>query len=322
MSATTCPVPFPPPTSRFLPGNGWRRAAGWLLAIIAILGGSILFIRWPAIVLYWQQATSDAAQRERAVWLPAYRVDIEALPLAGVGDDLSGLTFDPVRRTLFAITNSRPEIIELSLDGTVLRQIPLRGVVDPEAIEYIAPGRFVVTDERRQALIEVRIDDEPGAVNVATGEEFVFGIGRNGNKGFEGLAHDPVGRRLFVAKERDPQRIYEIRGFPFSSLAPLAIDEHPGRDAALPGRDLSGLHFDVASGHLLALSEQSRLLVEFDADGRPVSGLSLAAGRNGLHEAVPQAEGVTLDDRGNLYLVSEPNLFYRFIRDSGAAPAD
>jgi len=87
------------------------------------------------------------------------------------------------------------------------------------------------------------------------------------------------------------------------------ISEHQAR---LFVRDLSSLQFDEQTGHLLALSDESRLVVELDADGQPLSTLSLLGGRNGLEKGVPQAEGVALDDHGRLYLVSEPNLFYVF----------
>jgi uncharacterized protein YjiK len=40
--------------------------------------------------------------------------------------------------------------------------------------------------------------------------------------------------------------------------------------------------------------------------------MTLLGGFNGLKKTIPRAEGVTMDDTGTLYMVSEPNLFYRF----------
>jgi uncharacterized protein YjiK len=77
-------------------------------------------------------------------------------------------------------------------------------------------------------------------------------------------------------------------------------------------RDLSSLQYDERSGHLLALSDESRLILELDVDGRPLSTMSLSKGRHGLQKTVPQAEGIAVDDDGTLYIVSEPNLFYVF----------
>ena len=95
------------------------------------------------------------------------------------------------------------------------------------------------------------------------------------------------------------------------------IRSRPIRDRApTPGkqtdRNLSALAVDPRTGHLLALSDQSKLLLELDSAGKPVSSLSLFAGRHGLSRNVPQAEGVASDNAGNLYLISEPNLFYVF----------
>lgn len=264
---------------------------------------------------YALQAWHNAAEwQQRSIWLHDYRVAIEAKEIAGLASDASALTYDPDRRSLFTVTNQNPELIELSLSGDIVRRIPLAGFGDAEAVEYIRPGVYVISDERQQRLFQVRVDDATHRLDAAASEQFSLGIGRNGNKGFEGLAYDPDGKRLFVAKERDPMRIYEIHGFPRDKGVPLAIQvvDDPKRDRRLFVRDLSSLDYDRATGHLLALSDESRLVVEIDAGGHPVSTLSLRRGRHGLKRDVPQAEGVALDDTGNLYIVSEPNLFYVF----------
>lgn len=252
--------------------------------------------------------------RERSLWLEDYQVEVEAHPIGAVRD-LSALTFDPQRRTLFSVTNKPAQLIELSLDGEVLRVIALQGFGDPEAIEYVDTDTYVIADEREQRLVKVRLGDATDVLRAKDFPQLALGIGHGNNKGFEGLAYDPAGNRLLVAKERDPVRIFEVLGFPVRASGQpmqLQINTDPTRDARLFVRDLSSLDFDRATGHLLALSDESKLVVELDRDGHPVSTLSLLAGRHGLSRSVRQPEGLATDEDGTLYLISEPNLFYRF----------
>ena len=263
-------------------------------------------------VQQWQQAGDG---QQDSMLLSDYQVDLEAKVIEGLNDDVSALTYDPDRNSLFTVTNQNPQLLELSLDGELLRRIDLHGFGDAEAVEYISQGLYVISDERLQRLIKVRVDEATTELHAAQAQQFSLGIGLNGNKGFEGLAYDSAGQRLFVAKERDPTRIYEIHGFlqrdPQRPFAVHVVDDQK-RDAGLFVRDLSSLQFDERSGHLLALSDESRLVLELNVEGKPISSLSLLGGRNGLTRSVPQGEGIAMDNQGVLYLVSEPNLFYRF----------
>lgn len=291
---------------------------GLLLVLLPLLWAGQqwrVFERGWFAVQEWRHA---AEWRERSLWLPDYQVVIEAQPIAGLEDDVSALTYDPDRRSLFSVTNHKAELIELSLGGKVLRRIALVGFGDAEAVEYIGPGTYVISDERAQRLFKVHVDERTRWLDAADSEQLSLGLGLNGNKGFEGLAYDSQGRRLFVAKERDPLRILEITGFPSAEQRlNLHVADDLKRDRRLFVRDLSSLQFDERSGHLLALSDESRLVVELDVDGRPISTLSLLRGMHGLKRSVPQAEGLAMDETGELYLVSEPNLFYRFTKKAG-----
>ena len=263
---------------------------------------------WFNLKTWWQPA-------EQSIGLDRYRVVVEARPVEGLDDDISALTYDPDRKTLFTVTNARSELIELSLDGRILRRVPLTGFGDPEAVEYVGPNTYVISDERQQRLIRVRLEDDTMFLDAGDAEQLTLGIGLNGNKGFEGLAYDSAGKRLFVAKERDPMLIYEVHGFPHDNPEkPYAVHvvQDRKRDSRLFVRDLSSLQFDERSGHLLALSDESRLVLELNVEGRPLSTLSLRKGFHGLQATVPQAEGIAMDEAGTIYLVSEPNLFYVF----------
>lgn len=252
--------------------------------------------------------------REQTLGLADYRAVIQHQPIEGLPADVSALTFDPERRSLFTVTNKNAELVELSLDGVILRRIRLVGFGDPEGVAYVSPGAFVISDESKQRLLAVHIDAHTLTLDAADAEQTLLDIGGRRNRGLEGLAYDHTHQRLFVANEQSPATIYEVSGFPRGDDAsqPVTITRSLTRDGGLFVRDLSSLHVDQRFGHLLALSDQSRLLLELDTNRQPISALSLRKGPSGLRETIPQAEGVAMDDQGNIYMVSEPNLFYVF----------
>lgn len=257
-----------------------------------------------------------AAAAERGIDLRAYRVRIEARVLEGFADNASGLSFNRVTGTLFAVSNRPPQLAEFSTAGDLLRLVVLRGVGDPEGIAHIEGELFVIADERSHQLVLASLPAGVTELDLSAAPRLGVGIDVAGNSGFEGVAWDAARRRLIVVKEKAPLRVLEIGGLleaiaggPFN----VQIGEWARRPLRAPAlRDLSGVAVHEPSGHVLLLSEASRLIVEYDAMRRPLGRLVLRAGHHGLIADVPQAEGLALGPDGALYLLSEPNLFYRF----------
>jgi uncharacterized protein YjiK len=248
--------------------------------------------------------------------LPDYLVQVEARPVAGVPRNLSGLAWDAQRGQLWSVVNEPPQLLALSPAGEVLARHPLDGFSDVEGVAWLGDDLLLLVEERKQALVVVQVPDSAGQILSRRDQRaLTLALGDAGNQGFEGVGYDRAGDRLFVVKEHSPRKLYEIRGLRASLDGRLDV-EVVDREAWIAdkfvARDFSSVEYDAASGHVILLSDASRLVLELDAGGKFVGFQPLAGGFAGLREHVPQAEGMAFDDRGNLYVVSEPNLFYSF----------
>ncbi|WP_271196952.1 SdiA-regulated domain-containing protein [Pseudomonas turukhanskensis] len=297
----------------------WRLS---LFGLSVLIGGILVF---ESSRFYWHQQLyqtvkqrwSNPAAERRGLWLPGFSPDVVAKPLAGVLDDLSGITYDYDQDRLLVITNGEgAQIVALNTSGNVLARYPLAGFVDTEGLAYLGGGRVVVTEEIDQRLSFIQLPEMPQTIHREADQFISIGINNNTkNKGFEGVTYDPIGDRLFVIKERDPRQLYEIGGVVRSLKGRLSteiIDRTSWVDDGVFARDLADVYYHPTTGHLILLSEQSKLLIELDSDGRYISYRSLLEGFKDVFTPKVHPEGVTMDAHGRLYVVAEPNLFYSF----------
>ncbi|MCY1279296.1 putative protein YjiK [compost metagenome] len=299
------------------------RGMRWRILAFALAGGLLVLARMEHLDerLYFFLATQWRADAwdGKAVWLPGYKAGIEAQPIEGVSQNLSSIAYDHDLGILLAVTNGGPmELLALTPAGNVIARYPLVGFDDPEGLAYMGDGLVAIADERKQRLVFFELPAIPGPIHLRDTKSLTLGILAGGNKGFEGLAYDPERDRLYVAKERDPRQLYAISGVKESLAGNLQLevqDLTEWVERYVFSTDISSLDFDRRTGHLLVLSDESKLMIELSPEGRVVSYRSLLGSSDDLQNTAPQPEGIAVDDDGNLFVVSEPNLFYAFRKD-------
>ncbi|WLH35402.1 SdiA-regulated domain-containing protein [Pseudomonas sp. FP2196] len=282
----------------------------WLLLAIAAAYGVAFAMHWDDRGVLWvlERFESTAEQKE-SIWLPDYRAVIDAKPLAGMEkDEASDLAYNPQTKTLFSVMGKNPFLAELTLQGDVLRKMPLVGWSNPEGLTVMENGLMAIVDERQHTLSIVKVDADTRELNIANFPKYDLGPSKDQNKAFEAITWDPHNQQLWLGEERPPAL------FTWKSDGNQALkgDKRKLDSDELDIRNLSALAIDPRTGHMLVLSADSHLLLELDEKGEQVSFMTLLGGFNGLKKTIPRAEGVTMDEAGTLYMVSEPNLFYRF----------
>lgn len=225
------------------------------------------------------------------------------LPAAAA--EASAITYNWDNRNLFVLGDEGDAVVEVTRAGTVVSTMTLTGFADTEGLTYVGNGSFVLTEERLQDAYLFRyaaggIADRGAMPTVDLGPTV-------GNIGIEGISYDPIGRTYVTVKETTPQ-VVSLSTLDFISGATMSASLFDPN--ALGLGDLS----DVAvlttlptltpdqKQNLLIFSQESARLLHVTRSGTVLGQFNLTG--------VTDAEGVTIDTDGIIYIAGETPLVY------------
>ena len=144
----------------------------WLIVLFLLLVIALLVMNyrhWDDRFSFWvQQQQVGAAEQQASIWLPDYRAVIDGKRLPGMEkDEASDLSYNPQTKTLFSVMGKHPFLAELTLQGDVLRKIPLVGWSNPEGVAVLENGLLAIVDERQHSLVIVKVDASTKELNIA-----------------------------------------------------------------------------------------------------------------------------------------------------------
>lgn len=275
--------------------------------IVVVLLGVILFMVRDDI-RYVYQLILKYGDKPSALALSSYKAVIQQKPVAGVKSNLSSLTYSAEDRMLFAVINNPPELVWLTTEGQLVGRMPLQGIHDPESIAWSGGNQFQIGSEKDGAVYKTQVDIQRGTMQIISMVK-LEGYDKAKNKGLEGTAWDAKNERLYAAKERKPIMIKEVE------MSKNGITRALPSAITASVSDVSGLEYHAPTDSLLVLSDESKMILEVSSEWRVRDRLFLTAEWSGLRDDIPQPEGIAMDNENNLYIVSEPNLFYKFSCD-------
>jgi uncharacterized protein YjiK len=160
----------------------------------------------------------------------------------------SGIAYNRKNNTFLVVSDSRPEIFEIDLQGHIQRTIPTTGI-DLEGVSVTANGDTLFIVQERDQLVDsysstgTLLSSLP--VKVATLP----------NNGLEGVAVDRDGH-LWVINEKNPRLLLEFSGSREVSRREITLAD-----------DLSDICCDPSDASLWILSDESRKLLKIARDG-------------------------------------------------------
>lgn len=246
-----------------------------------------------------------------------------------MGWEASAVTYARDRGTLFFVGDEGLGVVEISTTGQTVGSMKFNwsgtgsSNNDAEGLTYVGNGRLVVVDERPQVAYQFAYAAGTTLALNAQPKVAITGSTSNvGNFGTEGISYDPTtGQFYSVKQDKNTSPSAPEPDGPKLRLSTLDFAVGGGTattnvlfsgDGSLFGLDslsdvqtlrgVDALAGTDAADNLLLLSLDSKRLMELDpTTGTVLSFFDLAS----LIDQDHAIEGVTVDERGNIYLVAE-----------------
>lgn len=261
-----------------------------------------------AIEIY--QGCNESTSTPNSIDLGGYQQTAGPINVGSISADLSGVTYNPLTGTLFMITNKNSKITETTLSGGFIRSVTLNGFNDPEGIAHIEGNTFAITEERQGRVLYISIYASTSVLNLSN-VNYTQLPGISNNEGLEGVTRNPDTGDYYAVKEKNARTLFRYNG---TGTTPNLLPTCDIQANSFGMSDVSDIfHLAVPSGldnldvsdKMLILSDESSRLVEIDNNCNLYSTLYLPSSGT-------QHEGITMDDNGTIYVVSEPNMLYIF----------
>lgn len=226
--------------------------------------------------------------------------------------EASAIAFRPDTQTLFIIGDEGGDLIKVSKNGEFLSKMNLKNfnsAGDPEGLAYLGAGRFMVGSERNRTGYVVTYTADGLADRFDATAHIFEGDGTIGaNDGLEGVCYDPSTNSVWGIREVGPPALYRMAPFETAGQNVIINPFHPRVYGNNGLADLADIYVPSAcpafagsgrEANLLILSQASNKIMEITRTGTVIGLLDIAF----LDR--PQVEGITMDDQGVMYLVSE-----------------
>lgn len=102
-----------------------------------------------------------------------------------ISGNFSGITWEPVTKTLMAVSNYPAEIFQLDTHCNVISNVALPDMDDTESISYFKDGGFLISEERVRRVIPISLSLNNRDYTIS-GPKFIFDLGGMRKYGIEG----------------------------------------------------------------------------------------------------------------------------------------